>query len=285
MLDVEFRDRALYVPAADALVCADLHLGRDATSAVQAPLGERRTLPKRLTALCDYFSPAEVVIAGDVLHSFSGTPGDAAESFDRIARAIEARDARLVVTPGNHDTMLAGVWNGRATPAYRLDVGTADRTTDDDGNCGDRSNDRINGGEPSTGSGTDDGGNRSGSGDGGTGHDDWISDGGVVVCHGHEPPETEAGTYVIGHDHPAIEIEGQRRPCYLYGPDVYEGADVLMVPALTELAAGVVINRMSARDFQSPLVADSGTLRPIVRDEDVDETLWFPPLSEFRSML
>ena len=239
MIDVEFRDRALYLPGADVLVCSDLHLGRDATSAVRAPLGERRDITGRLRALCDRFFPTEVVLAGDVLHSFSGTPGDAAESFDGVVREIETRDLGLTITPGNHDAMLGGLWGGRTPAQYRI------------------------------------------------GSDGEVTDGGeVVVCHGHElPEEGGAGTYVIGHDHPAIEIEGQRRPCYLYGPSMYESADVLMLPAFTRLAAGVPVNGSSARDFQSPLIADLEGFRPIVRDEASDETLWFPPLDEFRSML
>ena len=66
---------------------------------------------------------------------------------------------------------------------------------------------------------------------------------------------------------------------------MYASADVLMLPAFTRLAAGVPVNGPSARDFQSPLVTDLEGFRPIVRDEASDETLWFPPLDEFRSML
>ena len=51
--------------------------------------------------------------------------------------------------------------------------------------------------------------------------DDW------VVCHGHEPPETEAAGYVVGHDHPTIEIEGQRRPCFLYGEGVSREGELI----------------------------------------------------------
>lgn len=238
MIDVEFRDRACYFPGADVLVCSDLHLGRDATSAIQVPLGERRDVVGRLRALCDRFTPAEVVLAGDVLHSFSGTPGNVAESFDGVVREVEAQGARVTITPGNHDAMLGGLWSGRAPAQYRIDPDG--KTTDSES---------------------------------------------IVVCHGHELPDGNARTYVIGHDHPAIEIEGRRRPCYLYGPDAYGGADVLMLPAFTRLAAGVPVNGLSARDFQSPLVTDLEGFRPIVRDETSDETLWFPPLGEFRSML
>jgi hypothetical protein len=112
-------------------------------------------------------------------------------------------------------------------------------------------------------------------------------DGPVVVRHGHEaPPDDEpASTYVIGHDHPVITIEGRRRPCFLHAAGAYRGADVLMCPAFTRLAAGAEVNGMYARDFQSPLVTNSDDLRPIVHDPDADETLTFPPLGEFRRML
>lgn len=264
MIDAAFRDRALYLPARDVLVCADLHLGRDATAAVQASLGERADITGRLAALCDRFSPTEVVLAGDVLHSFSGTPGDVAESFDAIVRGIESRGATVAITPGNHDAMLGGLWGGERVPEYRLGPGTGGKggSEGDDGDTGGTDADE---GTDTSAEGTD--------------------TGDVVVCHGHETPRTAAGTYVIGHDHPAIAIEGQRRPCYLYGPDAYQGADVLMVPAFTRLAAGVVVNQLRARDLQSPLVEDLEGFRPIVRDEEGDETLWFPPLGEFRSML
>ena len=109
--------------------------------------------------------------------------------------------------------------------------------------------------------------------------------GDVVVVHGHDHPETSADCYVVGHDHPTIEIEGQRRPCFLYGEDVYRGSDVLMLPAFNRLAAGVSVNRMGGEDFQSPLVTDVDAFRPAVYDDDAQETLWFPPLGEFRSML
>lgn len=106
-----------------------------------------------------------------------------------------------------------------------------------------------------------------------------------IVCHGHGEPEGEAAGYVVGHDHPTVEIEGQRRPCFLYGEGVYRGADLLVLPAFTPLAPGVAVNRMTARDFQSPLVTDADALRPIVRDTAGNETLTFPPLGEFRQLL
>lgn len=232
-MEFEPRDRAAYLPDADALVCADLHVGRDATSNVEVRLGEHEDLTGRFAALLERYRPVEAVVAGDLLHSFGSLPRGVAETVRDLRRAADAVGCDVVVTPGNHDAMLAELWDAERTPTRRL------------------------------------------------------GDTGVAVAHGHEVPDVADGVeaYVVGHDHPAIEIEGSRRPCYLYGPGQYEGRDVLMLPAFSRLPAGVAVNDMSARDFQSPLVRDADALRPIVRDEDGDETHEFPPLGALRRHL
>ena len=230
-MEFEPRDRAVYLPAADALVCADLHVGRDATSNVELRLGEHEDLTARFEALLERYDPAVTVVGGDLLHSFGGLPTGVMETVRGIERAADAVGCDLVVTPGNHDTMLDELWDRETAAEYRLE-GT-----------------------------------------------------GVVVTHGHVAPETDADWYVVGHDHPTIEIEGTRRPCYLHGEAQYDGAGVLMLPSFSRLPAGVAINDMYSRDFQSPLITDANALRPIVRDEDADATHEFPPLGEFRRML
>ncbi|WP_136689676.1 metallophosphoesterase [Halorhabdus amylolytica] len=112
-----------------------------------------------------------------------------------------------------------------------------------------------------------------------------LEDTDTVVLHGHELPETDADRYVVGHDHPAIEIEGQKRPCYLRGAGAYRGADVLVLPAFNELVAGVRINGLTTADFHSPLIGNADAFRPIVRDERSGETLEFPPLGSLREHL
>lgn len=109
--------------------------------------------------------------------------------------------------------------------------------------------------------------------------------GDTAICHGHEIPEIDADRYVIGHDHPTITIEGQRRPCYLLGEGVYRGADLVVLPAFNRLLRGVEINDMTAADFMSPLVTDADALAPVVWDEDGREALSFPPLGTFRNRL
>jgi metallophosphoesterase superfamily enzyme len=107
----------------------------------------------------------------------------------------------------------------------------------------------------------------------------------TVVCHGHETPDVTADRYVIGHDHPAITIEGQRHPCFLVLSDAHRGADVLMLPAFSRLAPGVTVNDTRGRDLQSPFIDSLADARPIVYDADDRSTLQFPPLSEFRRLL
>jgi putative SbcD/Mre11-related phosphoesterase len=232
-----FRDRAVYLERADALILADTHLGRDESSNVQLRLGEDRDIVERVGTLLERFDPAELVVAGDLLHSFDGVPRGVRESLRGLRAAADEAGTRTVVTPGNHDTMLAELWDGPTHAEYRLADGEHE----------------------------------------------------VCVCHGHEEPvageRPDADLYVVGHDHPTIEIEGQRRPCYLHGRDCYRGTDLLMLPSFTRLAAGAPVNGMSTADFMSPLVTDADLLRPLVHDERADETLTFPPLGRFRELL
>jgi putative SbcD/Mre11-related phosphoesterase len=229
--DVEFTRRAAYLCAADALVVADIHLGRDQQSDVQLPLGEREDVLERFGAALDRFGPDEVVVAGDLLHSFRYLPDEVAEALDAIAALVADAGADLVVTPGNHDTVLGGAFDGRTAPEHRLDDGT-------------------------------------------------------VVCHGHEFPDVDADRYVLGHDHPAITIEGRKHPCFLYGPGVLDDAAVLVLPAFNRLARGAVVDGMHGDDFMSPVLAEgAGDYRPIVFDEDADEALAFPSLSRLREHL
>lgn len=230
-----FRDRAVLLPDADALVCADLHVGRAEASDVEYPLGEGADLRGRLRDLLADRSPTEVVFAGDVLHEFGRASLATGRSLADLADACRDAGATPVVVAGNHDTVLSEVWDDAIHDAYALDAG------------GER----------------------------------------VVVRHGHEAPprDEDADCYVVGHDHPTVDIEGKRRPCFLYGPGQFRGTDVLMLPAFTRLAAGAAVNGMGTRDFASPFVTDANALRPIVRDGDAGETLEFPPLGEFRRLL
>ena len=233
MEGVEPVDRALYLPDADALVLADLHLGRDVESNVQLPLGETENLVERLEALLDRFEPGVVVFAGDVLHAFDRIAEDVEEAIETLQELVADADAALVVTPGNHDGLLGDAFGLDCRDEYRLADGT-------------------------------------------------------IVCHGHEEPDADADRYLIGHDHPAIRLEGKKHPCYLLGERTYQDSNVVVLPSFNPLVRGTAINSLARSDFHSPIVASGrplGAYRPVVWDATGDEALEFPPLSEFRKLL
>ncbi len=223
-----FRDRAILL--AETLVLADLHFGRAATSAVEAPIEDGRDVLDRVAALLKATAPQEVVVAGDLLHAFDTTTPTVERRLTQLHERIVEAGAELVVIAGNHDTMLEEIWDDPTVDRYRLDERT-------------------------------------------------------VVVHGHEQPDVAADRYVLGHDHPAIEIEGQRRPCFLQGPGGPDGSELLVLPAFNRFTAGVPVNEMSTDDFQSPLVVAADQLKPIVRDQDAGETLRFPSLGSLRHHL
>jgi len=130
-MGVRFRDRAVVL--GDTLVLADLHVGKAAASNVDLPLGERDHLVERIEALLDRYEPAEVVFAGDLLHSFDRVVTVAEETITALKRVVRDAGARPVVTPGNHDTMLDVVWQGPTGHEYVLDGTSADGEEPDGG--------------------------------------------------------------------------------------------------------------------------------------------------------
>ena len=258
MRDAVFRDRAVYFRRAETLVVADLHVGRGEAADVEFPLGEASDLRERLAALLAAFDPERVVVAGDVLHQFSRVSEAVDRSLAGLREACLDAGAQPVLVAGNHDTMLSSVWSGDTHEGYELPVADGSGAS----------------------AGTD------------VSADEYLPETTpepVVVRHGHElPPESEAadaGLYVVGHDHPTVEIQGRRRPCYLFVPDAVAGTPALMLPAFNRLPAGVQINGMSGDEFQSPFVTDAGSVHPVVWDPEADERLSFPRLRELRRLL
>jgi len=116
--DLSLRDRAVLV--GDSLVVADLHLGQGATTALDFPVGDGTDTVDRLAALLSWADPAELVIAGDVLHSFSTVPGSVRDALDAVTDAATDAGAKLVLLEGNHDTMLASAWDGQLGDSHRV---------------------------------------------------------------------------------------------------------------------------------------------------------------------
>ena len=111
----------------------------------------------------------------------------------------------------------------------------------------------------------------------------WRPEAGLVVHHGDEKRASDGRLEVVGHVHPTIVIEGQRRPCFLYDPDATP--PLLVVPALNPLLPGVPVNTARTADLPGTVVKEIGRVRPGVYDTTAAEPLWFPPLAELRPLL
>jgi len=116
--DLRFRDRALLL--GETLVLADLHVGRGADSEVEVPVGDGADMVERFESLLARFEPDEAVVAGDLLHSFRTVPRTVRETVDGLVAAARGAGTRLVVTSGNHDTMLDAVWDGPTADSYHV---------------------------------------------------------------------------------------------------------------------------------------------------------------------
>ena len=139
----------------DTLVVADCHVGRGTGGELEFPVGSGTDMVERFRDLVGRHAPEEVVIAGDLLHSFETVPRQVETTLAGLRKGVRDIGAEMVVTPGNHDTMLDAAYAGDLHDEYAFET--------DNGET-------------------------------------------VVVTHGHEEPERAADAYVVGHDHPAIEI-------------------------------------------------------------------------------
>ena len=112
---------------------------------------------------------------------------------------------------------------------------------------------------------------------------------GVLFTHGDTIPKRaeadDVRLIVIGHDHPTLDIELKKEPCFLYGDKAWRNKDVLVLPAFNPLCSGTTINGMESWDFMSPFIREGeiGNYRPILTAGD--EILEFPSLKEFRDIL
>lgn len=116
--------RAAYLPAAEAVVIADAHVGRAAAANVELLADERADLLDRVGRVIEATRPETVVFAGDLLHRFDAPTRRDRGTVRALAGRVRAAGARPVVVTGNHDGGLAGVWPDSVHDAHRLRDGT-----------------------------------------------------------------------------------------------------------------------------------------------------------------
>jgi DNA ligase-associated metallophosphoesterase len=112
---------ALYWPAEQTLIVADLHLEKGSCHARRGiflpPYDSRATLLK-LGRLCACYRPARVIALGDSFHDPEG-PARLGEADATILRALTLAH-EFVWIAGNHDGLSGGILGGIATEAFRL---------------------------------------------------------------------------------------------------------------------------------------------------------------------
>ena len=80
----------------------------------------------------------------------------------------------------------------------------------------------------------------------------------VVFTHGHERPEQEWNTLVIGHEHPALALEDEIGVTEKVDALLHLDSEkeIFVLPAYSPISNGSEINRMSSTELLSPILKD-----------------------------
>ncbi|MCQ8902870.1 MAG: metallophosphoesterase [Methanothrix sp.] len=102
-------------------------------------------------------------------------------------------------------------------------------------------------------------------------------EGEYTIHHGDEDLR-EHGHLIIGHEHPVLDVDMMRIPCYLFGRGLMDGMDIIVLPAFNPFCQGVAVNHLESSDLLSPLLRrlDIGKLHPVVEMEG--EVMVFPEI-------
>ncbi|GAB4172467.1 MAG: ligase-associated DNA damage response endonuclease PdeM [Terrimicrobiaceae bacterium] len=115
--------RALWWPSRRALICADLHLGKDAAFralGVAIPPGSDNTTLTRLSAILGDLAADELIVLGDLFHA---RHGQAELRASPVGRFFQGLGQRRTLVLGNHDTTataLATEWGFDVVPGGAL---------------------------------------------------------------------------------------------------------------------------------------------------------------------
>ncbi|GAB4408643.1 MAG: ligase-associated DNA damage response endonuclease PdeM [Bacteroidia bacterium] len=98
-------DKALYWPAQQALLLADLHLGKAAhfrRHGLAVPEAVHDADLLRLRHLLDTWQPATLLLLGDLFHSIHNT------AWERFADFLQGYGGSALLVQGNHDILAPG---------------------------------------------------------------------------------------------------------------------------------------------------------------------------------
>lgn len=99
---------------------------------------------------------------------------------------------------------------------------------------------------------------------------------GILFIHGNKALKSEEyETLVIGHEHPALELEDEigiteKFDCFLYG-QMKNGRNIIVMPAFSKMAGGSAVNVMPKKDLLSPVLRNEvevSNLKSIAVDKE-----------------
>lgn len=96
-------ERAVYVPALELLLVADVHLGKPETfqaAGIPVPSTVNQGTLDRLQQLCSAYQPSRLVILGDLLHSKLALTDEVLQQWAKFRNSVALSIALLI---GNHD--------------------------------------------------------------------------------------------------------------------------------------------------------------------------------------
>lgn len=110
-------ERAIWWPARQSLLVADVHLGKEETfrqQGVPLPRGGLDETLDRLTACVESTDAERLIVLGDLVHARSGLTGEVVAD---VGEWMEGLGAELVLVRGNHDRHLTD-----ATTSWQMEV-------------------------------------------------------------------------------------------------------------------------------------------------------------------
>jgi putative SbcD/Mre11-related phosphoesterase len=114
IMNYKFVDKAVFFPEEKILVIADLHLGYEENLNIALPRSQFREIIDNLDKIFDYLDKSkekikEVVILGDLKHSFSENIDQEWGEIRRLFDFLKEKAGKIVLIRGNHDNYLASI--------------------------------------------------------------------------------------------------------------------------------------------------------------------------------
>ena len=232
----KFYYNGLYIKKIDSLIISDLHIGLESElkrSGLHLPLNEEKLLTDIIEKLFQKITPKNIILNGDILHSFSTLNYEIKQEFMRIIELLKKRSTRIYFIKGSHDTFIEKL----VEPINFRSKSFIDED--------------------------------------------------ILITHGNYSIDIskEINTIIIGHEHPCVEINLEKIPCFLFKHHfdriLNKFINYIILPSFNPLIEGVLIND---QEFISPMLKDlnPNDFQPIINLED--ETLIFPDIESLKNI-